>query len=514
MNILVGIVGNSPGWEILLTQEGVPFARVNSLCSANDYSVVVAGKGLHSGELDILSAYLSSGGAVLCSTETYAALTSGSVKQVNVPYLWTGNSPDFQDVGIVRLHSSCSLLSDETSGISSDALVPREYVWKNGIVLAVPFDAGTLITDTRCNDFSFYAPFRRLPFERVSVVSKHTVRRLVSRALEFLHHKRTLPYIHTWYYPKGAPSVFSLRIDTDGGTSEEVKSLFVLLHRHHLRASWFLDLETQEALLPFYKTLEGHEVGIHCYHHQRWKDERSFRSDLARACDSLTKYAIVPKSFAAPYGEWHSFISTVLLEAGFEYSSEFSYDYDNLPSVVAGNLLQVPIHPICIGSMKRHSYTDDMMKQYFTFVVKQKLATNEPLIFYHHPRDGREGVLEHLLTECKQHALPAMTMGEFARWWKERISASSTCITDGTTIHIKTRSPLSDLFYHITLPDGRVTLVAGNSQIAFGDSSFHPKTPAHSLPSDVLRVCEFNYRIPLIRGLDACMKYVRKVWKR
>ncbi len=98
-------------------------------------------------------------------------------------------------------------------------------------------------------------------------------------------------------------------------------------------------------------------------------------------------------------------LAVQLVDCGFEYSSEFSYDYDNLPSVPrlrhGEGTLQLPIHPICIGSLKRHSYSDKQMIQYFENVIQRKLASSEPIIFYHHPKDGYYDVLDWLFQEMR-----------------------------------------------------------------------------------------------------------------
>ena len=39
------------------------------------------------------------------------------------------------------------------------------------------------------------------------------------------------------------------------------------------------------------------------------------------------------QGFAAPFGTWNDELGRAIVDCGFEYSSEFSYDYDNLPSL-------------------------------------------------------------------------------------------------------------------------------------------------------------------------------------
>ncbi len=69
MNLNVGIVGNPVGWQLLLTQEGVPFNIIRFAPSPEEYSVVVVSSNSDEHQTKFLRAYVEDGGALLCSAQ-------------------------------------------------------------------------------------------------------------------------------------------------------------------------------------------------------------------------------------------------------------------------------------------------------------------------------------------------------------------------------------------------------------------------------------------------------------
>ena len=139
----------------------------------------------------------------------------------------------------------------------------------------------------------------------------------------------------------------------------------------------------------------------------------------------MNSIGISPRGYTAPFGEWTPSISQAIRDNYFLYSSEFSYDYDNLPSRVytyssVYDLLQIPVHPICIGSLRRQGFTSEMMIEYFLTLIDNKYKTQEPISLYHHPIHENWEVVEEIFKKIKALNIPTMAMGDYAGWWNKR----------------------------------------------------------------------------------------------
>ncbi|HOV97946.1 MAG TPA: DUF2334 domain-containing protein [Bacteroidota bacterium] len=515
MNIVVGITGFSEGWQSYLEQEGVPYTHVSESFSLNDYSVIIAPSAVSSEQVPMIQSYVSKGGSLLCSAEAYSKIFSVPIAKKFVSYISFLDSELFSDVGIIRVNDLCTIPSNANLGktqTKNSALLMTKHGL--GTMIVLPFEADMLLADSRSDDWSFYSSHARLPFERVATISKRSLRILLSHSLEFLHHTRNLPYVHKWYYPDNARSVFCFRIDTDFGTREQIDELAIFLHRRHIPASWFLDVKSQEPFLDVYCRIDGnHEIGVHCYDHQHYREKKlNIRDDVDAALSILRSKGIEPKGFVAPYGQWSKELDDCIRN-DFEYSSEFSYDYDSMPFQMQSGMLQIPIHPICIGSLKRHSYSSDAMKQYFDFVIDKKLALAEPIILYHHPRDGKLDVLEHIFHRIKEVKLPLFTMIEFAEWWRKRQRSSLHCEFQNDTLMVSADSNDESCTIHCTISDGREAFLQTPSTVKLESLPRKTRQP-FVYPKDYVRIVRWNYRIPFIRTTDAIVKFFREGRKR
>ncbi|MFZ1979610.1 MAG: polysaccharide deacetylase family protein [Bacteroidota bacterium] len=509
MKIHVGIIGRQTGWQNLLQQEGVPFSFASGDVAPDDYSVLVVGDDANERESEKVRLYLQAGGAVLCSASVDSRLRHTTDQRIYLEYVKTGNRSHFSAVGLLDIDSPCHL-AWKANDLESRRGLFSAYVGPvgQGHVIALPFDPSVLVLDERSAVRSFYSPEKRLPFETVSLVSKGTLRLLTAECLEILHHRRGLPYIHLWYYPRGAHSIFCFRIDTDYGSKEQIGALRQLAQMNRIPMTWFLDVKSHESYLQIFAEMKDQEIGIHCYNHVFFPDIQSNIANIQKAADVLKRTGIAFKAYAAPYGKWNAEFGKALASFGFEYSSEFSYDYDNLPGDPGNGMLQVPVHPICIGSLKRHSYTDEMMIRYFDFVIRRKLAVREPMFFYHHPRDGHEPVLEWIFEAMRRERIASKTMGEFSAWWLRRMKTSLKCESSGNNIRLNLpEDGPDDVYVRITKSDGTEAIIPRAAQIAMETVRWEAKPAAFLYPDDFLRQRSFNYRIPLTKTADALHRF-------
>ncbi len=515
MNVNIGILGDPRGWQLLLEQEGVPFSGVSEGLTPENYSVLVAGDDVDDRESEMLRQYLSLGGSVLCSSKIYAQIRRSTYEREQVKYILPGEGSLFADVGLIDVRGRCKLAWNANE-LKTDGGIFSAHVGEHesGHVVALPFDPSLMILDGRSATKSFYSPEVRLPFERVSYYVKSSIRRLVSRSLELLHHRRGLPYVHRWYFPRNAASVCVLRVDTDYGSTSEIEGLYGIARNHNVPMTWFVDVKSQQSFLSLFKKMEGQEIGLHCYEHQTYEDYERNEQNINRALKLLKSSSIDVKGFAAPYGVWNQNLGRAVQKCGMEYSTEFSYDHDNVPSFPLlhgewSKTLQIPVHPVCVGSLRRQGYLEEQMKSYFGFVVSQKLSLREPLAFYHHPKDGNHPVLESLFKMIRDNKIEMKTMGGFASWWKRRNSVRPAMQVQGSTLAVQSGSKDDEVWLHLTRQDGTESFSPLRDAIELDSLHWQRRLPANSLPADYLRIRRFNYRIPLTKGVDYMSNKIR-----
>jgi peptidoglycan/xylan/chitin deacetylase (PgdA/CDA1 family) len=290
--------------------------------------------------------------------------------------------------------------------------------------------------------------------------------------------------------------------------------LFNTVHKNRIQATWFVDVKSQEKSLHSYLDMRKQEIGIHCYEHLTYPDYERNIQNIRIAQTALRAVKLNAKGFAAPYGEWNEELGRAIVDCGFEYSSEFSYDYDNLPSIPrfqeSGSVLQVPVHPICIGSLRRHGYSDQQMIRYFKDVIRRKLALYEPIIFYHHPGDGHLGVLNRLFREIRHKQVPVKPMGEYARWWKLYLASIPEIRYTNKSIYLHRFKQEKSLYVRIVRPNGTEAVIPASKHIVLNRIRWSSKRTPWIMQDDYLRARRFNYRMPFVQGFDAVMNFFRR----
>ncbi|MEK7251361.1 MAG: hypothetical protein AAB209_13170, partial [Bacteroidota bacterium] len=171
--------------------------------------------------------------------------------------------------------------------------------------------------------------------------------------------------------------------------------------------------------------------------------------NISKARRKLEQAGISSPGFAAPFGIWNSELAKAIEKTVFEYSSEFSFAYDSLPVYPSNGeqtflTLQVPIHPICIGSLRRIGYTEGQMKEYFRRVIEEKLLRDEPLFFYHHPTHHCCDVVQFIFQYVAEKGIENTTMLEYARWWKKRLSTRLEISFENTKCKVQSATSVDE----------------------------------------------------------------------
>ena len=513
MNIRTGILGEPDGWREILTQEGIPHAVVQGELTPDSYCVLAVNDSVDDREIAMIRQYLRLGGSVLCSAKTFASIRGGTRNGKHIGYVRPAESSAFAGIGLVDIRQD-GFVAWSANDLRADDGSATAFVGSldGGHCIALPVDPSETIKLSDVIRKSFYASSGRLPFERVSAVDKNGIRRIVRRSLEHLHKVRGIPYVHLWHFPGNAPTAFGFRIDTDYGSLGDIELVYEFLRANRVPGTWFVDVKSQKGFLWRFSQMQGQEVGIHCFEHRTFEDEARNHENILKARHLFRDVKIDAGGYAAPFGKWNPALARVVKEFRFEYSSEFGWDYDNFPSTPwidakTRSVLQVPVHPISIGSLRRQGYTELQMTDYFDRVVREKLAHREPLFFFHHPKDGHTDVLQTLFRRAEEAGAQMLTMREYAKWWKGRISEGLQIRWKDDVLQVDTSTAPAGYHLRIMMGDGREAIIHTKEKIHLDGIGWEQPPASYPVPGDLERVRAFNPRIPITVALDAMFAF-------
>jgi hypothetical protein len=497
MNLSVALFDDSPAWEHMLAQEGVPCAVATQELRSEEITVLIIHHPLSEAERRRVEKYLRDGGAVLGAADYLHAVHGTVCREEQVEYLVARPGDPF-DIHLLDLAIK-SHIPREANCLSTehDMFAAFAGPFGEGHAVLLPFDLAPLMFDARAVEKNFYSTRDRLPAERVSLVSKGELRHLLHSALLYLFHARRLPYVHRWYFPDGKPNLFAFRIDSDKGSREEIDTLYRVAREEDVGMTWFLDVKSHEDWLQHFAFFSGQEIGVHCYEHETYTSTAENVSNISKAKHKLNQAGVSARGFSAPFGKWNESLAQAIDEIGFDYSSEFAFAYDTLPfaSSPPGKRslpLQIPIHPICIGSLRKVGYSETQMSDYFQRVITEKLLRDEPLFFYHHPTHHHHDVMRSIFRFARDRGIENITMGEFARWWKKRLLFRLRAALHNSMLNLDWNGDES-VWLRIVHPERGEAIVPAAHAIAINTLPWQKRSRA-TPPSDIRRMREFDPR--------------------
>ncbi len=446
MKIRIGILKPTPVLVELLNQEMVPWDCVKwNNISLDYFSTIIVNEKLPMIERDRLIDFVKQGGTVLTSTQFLDTIIKVKTAKISVKWLHPDNLNIMQNNCLLDIYDYIYLADTTKVDWVDKGLFIQKKQLEEGLIVSLPYDLDKLISSSKVKRKQFYDTTDELPSERVAKVSKGTIRQVFVNALRYLADFMNLPYCHL-SYNMGNQRNFIFRIDTDFCSSKDARDLYNLLRENDIKGTWFVDTADKSMLSDLYGTMEDQEIGLHCKRHLVFPDYKSNLSNISAGLDALSSAGIEAQGFAAPYGEWNNSLNRVLQEKGFVYSSEFGWDYDNLPSypIVSDNrssVLQIPIHPISIGRLIRSHYKPDQIFNYFKELIDLKLSANVPVVIYYHPHKRCHDLLQRIFRYVKQRKLQSITMGEYAKWWKIRMQTN----------------------YEVEFQDGTISVISNNT---------------------------------------------------
>jgi peptidoglycan/xylan/chitin deacetylase (PgdA/CDA1 family) len=209
------------------------------------------------------------------------------------------------------------------------------------------------------------------------------------------------------------------------GTNIGVERIMKLLAKYHIPATFFVPgmvIERNEALMQEILQ-QGHEIAHHSYSH-KWLEHLSLeeeREEMEKGIALIEKVTgRKPRGYRAPAGEFSPYTFDLLLEYGFEYSSNFFDAEAPYKHVINGqktNLVELPFAwalddaPFFLYSnrlpgrvMAAPSAVLETWKREFDGLY----AENKCFVLAMHPqiigRPSRIQILEELIQYCKGFA--------------------------------------------------------------------------------------------------------------
>jgi len=273
--------------------------------------------------------------------------------------------------------------------------------------------------------------------EEIARVDRRAVRRRVLGRLRRQIERAGGIWLCVATYPFPYRSALNFRVDYDQYDPHDFDATLQSLSGWEDATSHFVNAAAYEFHADALARLRGLDVGSHGYHHHTYLSEAENLDNVRRGIDVLRTAGIEPQGFAAPHGRFNPGLAAALEELRVGHSSEFGLAYDDLPFFHGdGNLLQVPVHPVCLGlfldAAERGAADDPAARdraaagaaEYFREIVQAKYRAGEPVFLYGHPtgRLGRYPDVPRAVFDAADGfgAIWKTTMSRFARWWRAR----------------------------------------------------------------------------------------------
>lgn len=504
IRIAAGLIAPAPGWEMLLEQIGIDWFIVSDLRTVSPElcSVIVCNNEVNHNEMEALRSYASSGGAVIFTVEAVSVLETIG-KQRNIRSLPPSSHRDHWFSEVLDLYGPAWFFH-------GDSVIHSGSVG-DGLISYVGADVETVFTAVGSARRSFHADRQRLPNERVARRTRMPLRQMLQSHMEFLHHHRGLPFIHKWFYPRDEQSIATFRIDSDKGSKAEIDEIYTLSERYAVPTTWFLDVKSHEAWLDHFRTFGDQEIAVHCYEHIIYNSALLNKENFGKALMLLRKNGLDAVGIAAPTGAWNSAVGTAIQELGFRYSSEFSYDYDDLPSFprlngIRSPAVQLPVHPTCIGTMRREKMSEQEMVRYFMSVIDRKRALREPVCLYHHPGHRTNSVIEEVFQYIHSASIRMLSYTHYADWWKRRDACRVHTTVSPDGFRFTSTDAADDTFVRITSADGREAYTAPAGTVAPGRLVYRTVPFPPPAPRDIMRTRAWRTGHYLQNALDWWIK--------
>ena len=480
-NLCIGIIELTPGWKSILDQIGVWYHQIDDFDDLlHSYSVIIVNKAVTPNEEEKLHVFNDAGGSVLETpdgdTFSHARFTvKKKVKTVINDY----SIPFLDHIPFLDIYSEVSLYNgmDNFSG-----LIDFERIQK-GIVCNLGINPDKLFIDNGYIRKRFYFKREKHPDEIVSKVTKGPLIDLISSLLKELHFQQKLPFVNKWTSPKEKP-VFAFRVDSDFGDRKSIQELYSIANEYNIPMTWFLHVEAHEEWLNVFHNFQNQEIALHGYEHGTSSSYEQIYNNIETGLQLLLDAGFNPRGFCAPYGIWSETLSEVLEKFDFTYTSEFTIGYDTIPfqPVNYGSRLspfQIPIHPICTGSLNRRKASVNEMKEYFLNLLQYGVSSFQNILFYHHPLQPGTEIWKDVFEKVNQLELKKLTFHEYASFWEKRTKTSYSAAINLENEELSFSGKLDDLLIQVSSSHSSFELIKQTTDGQISNSVIfnyhHPK---------------------------------------
>jgi len=477
-------------WSTILDQEGLHW-NIISEKDLNDHIFLIITDHTNISK-NTLENFVRSGGLVLISTQKWFDLCNSKYKNYNSKFLTSSPNSFFSGIDFVNINHTIKYPKNKNITPIDLKLHIYEKNFDAGKIIFFPFDLDKIYLDHSTKRQQFYDNRNELPSEVVSKNSKSKVRQILFLCIRYLYNFKKLPLIRSNYNPKNCKSIFCFRIDTDFATKDNAIKTNDMCEKYSIPATWFIETSNINLIKNVYKNFNTAELAFHNDRHIVYDDFVSNKSNIESGLNKLETLNISNlNGFAAPFGDWNISLNNALNDT-FSYSSEFSYDYDNLPSYPIikngfSSVMQIPIHPISIGRLNRSHYNSKEMTKYYYNVIKNKLLNREPIIFYFHPNNKFFDVLENIFKKIISLNIETFTMKEYFDFWVNRINNKPKYVISDGKIIIDNFSKNLEIIYN-----DKSSLIQRNN-IALSDVSLN-SIEKSVVPLDIKKVNKKNWR--------------------
>lgn len=457
--IRVGIFGSTDAWQQSLLTVGVPFDEITKLPDSQEkYSVIILNAPPSEKVRNWLDTFIKSGNTII-ETGKASCYFSRSVAVRRKFIRFSTPIPGAEHISDLSLSGTHYTVPEAlyAGGLVHLPADPEDRLMFFGL------NPDDLLTELGHKRKRFPGINGFEPDELVSITDKGAFFSILEAVLRDAHLRRGLPFVQKWHSPEERP-YFAFRVDSDYGDRTSITNLSTLAKRHQIPVTWFLHVEAHEEWLDLFRDFSGDELALHGYEHATTRSVSTWTQNIRKGLDILHQNGISPTGFCAPYGILNEGLRKALTEFEFDYTSEFSAGFDALPFRLSDrDPLQIPIHPVCTGSLSRLGATESDMTAYFMAVLRERHHRFEPLIFYHHPLQPGSQVWDVIFDEIRKLGWEPTTFQEIAGYWLHRQNAAlSVIITDDRLMHIELDEPvLSRIWtdhHHFSLSKGASTI--------------------------------------------------------
>jgi len=491
MNSLnIALTTASYAWKNFLNQEKYPFVPVNSKAENIDHPLIICDS---TSELsfDDVELAVQNGSVAIVTSLYYSLHFTSSLFSEHVHTLYPDRNSIF--AGLEALELNCYIFYIPTLNWLDKNLRIAQQKHGKGFFIILPFELDDPLSNYEIKRKKFYDTRKELPSERVALIGKGFMREALNIIIAHSYELHNLPLIKLNYYPGCWDNIFCFRIDTDFCSEAQARNLYQLCQKYEVKATWFVDTQNSTRLKECYAKFENQEIGLHCYRHLVFDDLEMNQDNIRKGVEALKEAGLAAAGFAAPYGEWNESLDVALQEYGFLYSSEFGYDYDNLPSKpTTESPWQIPVHPVSFGRLRRSHYAYEEMKAYFRQVVEHHLNRRIPVIFYYHPHRELLELIEAIFRDIKEKDIPILSMQEYAQWWQYRNSINYRAYEDNGRLLIESEFEPQQVGIFLKTKD----------RVAFHDfvksldlkELYWKSEKKYSVPLDYERINKFSWR--------------------